>query len=73
MLIKKSMQPKSSKPAKSSVHKAKAKDVSNVYFNYDHAVKLLKAKRCDPQQLLFLERFLKKASHTRLLASFLKD
>ena len=54
------MPPKASKPAKSSIHKAKAKDVSNVYFNYDHAVKILKAKRCDPQQLLFLERFLKK-------------
>ena len=52
---------KSSKPARSSVRKAKAKDVSNVVFDYTRANLLIKAGRVDKQQLIFLERFLKKA------------
>ena len=55
------MPSKSSKSSEPPVHKAKAKDVSNIYFNHDYAIKLLKAKKVDPQQLVFLERFLKKA------------
>jgi hypothetical protein len=53
------MPPKTSKLSARTGYKAKAKDVSNVYFNHDYAIKLLKAKRVNPQQLIFLERFLK--------------
>lgn len=49
--------------SRSTIHKAKANDVSNVYFNHEHATKLLNASATsiDPQQIIFLQRFLKKA------------
>ena len=55
------MPPKTSKLSTRTGYKAKTKDVSNVYFNHDYAIKIIKAKRVNPQQLIFLERFLKKS------------
>ena len=52
---------KTSRSAKTYAHKARPKDVSNVYFNYDNATRLMQAGKLDPQDLLQLERFISKA------------
>ena len=47
---------KSSKSVQPNIRKAKAKDVSNVVFDYTRANLLIKAARVDKQQLIFLRR-----------------
>ncbi len=53
--------PSAVKSTKTYAHKARSKDVSKVYFNYDNATRLIQAGRVDRQHLLQLERYIGKS------------